>query len=407
MKRKHIIIGLLVITLVFLPVVFAEDIQIWQGQYYKGTDFQVGTFEFNFTVYDNATGGVPCYSNITTLTTGNFGEWKTQQTGLGTMCNNLSTIYFLEISINGEKQSPRRRLNLILLRDSRLINNIVSDNFQINSSLATLVFNRSGFVRNTVKNLNSEPNTTVINTLENDAGHQFSMVLTSSTYNLTGPNRSNLGAISLNAPAPMWFSVRYYQPFIWKNNPADDGALVGNQTDLMRLEREGNLILPLGGINATGNITTMNTGFFGQINLSGNLTISDQILTNSGCLIPHANFWGERTGTITTGGAPAGLQYSFGDGNTDGGQTQPCSGKVVYITVNAQTANNGNGRVAIVVNSGLNSSCNIATPSTSGGTTQTNCSLLFNASDTLTPRTTITPTGQNSGYVVSWWVVYD
>ena len=26
------------------------DVTVWQGQYFKGTEFQVGTFDFNFTV---------------------------------------------------------------------------------------------------------------------------------------------------------------------------------------------------------------------------------------------------------------------------------------------------------------------------------------------------------------------
>lgn len=54
-------------------------------------------------------GGV-CYSNTTTLTTGNFGEWKTEQSGINIACNNVSKDYYLNININGEDQTPRRRL---------------------------------------------------------------------------------------------------------------------------------------------------------------------------------------------------------------------------------------------------------------------------------------------------------
>lgn len=88
----------------------ATDIQVWQGQYYTGTTFNAGTYNFNFTVYDASTGGNTCYSNTTTLTTGNFGEWKTEQIGVGGACNNVTKNYFLNINIDKVDQTPRRRL---------------------------------------------------------------------------------------------------------------------------------------------------------------------------------------------------------------------------------------------------------------------------------------------------------
>lgn len=70
----------------------------------------MGTYEFNFSVYDALTGGNSCYSNTTALTTGNFGEWKTEQGGVNSACNNVSKDYFLNINIGGVEQTPRRRL---------------------------------------------------------------------------------------------------------------------------------------------------------------------------------------------------------------------------------------------------------------------------------------------------------
>lgn len=86
------------------------DVMVWQGQYFTGTTFNTGTYEFKFDVYDAPVGGGACYSNTTTLTTGNFGEWKTEQYGVSSACNDASKSYFLEVSINREKQLPRRRL---------------------------------------------------------------------------------------------------------------------------------------------------------------------------------------------------------------------------------------------------------------------------------------------------------
>ena len=63
--------------------VSASDVLAWQGQYFLGTEFQTGTYEFNFNVYDAKEGGNICYSNTTTLTTGNWGEWETEQEGVG------------------------------------------------------------------------------------------------------------------------------------------------------------------------------------------------------------------------------------------------------------------------------------------------------------------------------------
>ncbi len=96
--------------LIFLGSISASDVLVWQGQYYTGTTFNTGTFEFNFTVYDASTGGVICYSNASNLSTGNFGEWRTEQSGVSAACDNASKDYYLNINIEGADQAPRRRL---------------------------------------------------------------------------------------------------------------------------------------------------------------------------------------------------------------------------------------------------------------------------------------------------------
>ena len=49
----------LYVLIVFLlaQAALASDVLVWQGQYFKGTEFQTGTFNFNFTVYDAPSGG--------------------------------------------------------------------------------------------------------------------------------------------------------------------------------------------------------------------------------------------------------------------------------------------------------------------------------------------------------------
>src|SRR3989344_9263492 len=106
-KAIYILISCIIL---FSNLVSASDVLVWQGQYFTGTTFNTGTYDFNFSVYDALTGGDICYSNTTSLTTGNFGEWKTEQNGVNSACNNVSKDYYLNININGADQTPRRRL---------------------------------------------------------------------------------------------------------------------------------------------------------------------------------------------------------------------------------------------------------------------------------------------------------
>lgn len=108
--RKKFIFFLTFILVLNLNLISASDVLVWQGQYYTGTTFNTGTYEFNFSVYDSLTEGDICYSNTTNLTTGNFGEWRTEQNGVNSACNNASKDYFLNINIDGTDQAPRKRI---------------------------------------------------------------------------------------------------------------------------------------------------------------------------------------------------------------------------------------------------------------------------------------------------------
>ena len=58
-KKMQMKKGLIIILFIFLliPTVLASDVSIWQGQYYTGTTFHQGTYEFNFSIYDAQVGG--------------------------------------------------------------------------------------------------------------------------------------------------------------------------------------------------------------------------------------------------------------------------------------------------------------------------------------------------------------
>lgn len=124
MKNKiiAILIGIFLISLAS-----ASNVTVWQGQSYSGTGFDSGDHSFNFTVYDSLTGGTDCYNNITTLTLGVWGQWRTEQYNIWVDCNDATNDYFLNINIDGIDQGARRRLTVqdFLRRD---VNDIMQQN---------------------------------------------------------------------------------------------------------------------------------------------------------------------------------------------------------------------------------------------------------------------------------------
>ncbi len=138
-KTLLILLGVFFLT---VNIVSATDVLVWQGQYYTGTVFNIGTYEFNFSVYDALTGGNICFSNTTALTTGNFGEWKTEQIGVNFACNDTSMDYFLNINIDGADQLPRKRLRQwnFLRKD---VDEVTLGKLEINTQIITPVINAS------------------------------------------------------------------------------------------------------------------------------------------------------------------------------------------------------------------------------------------------------------------------
>ena len=87
-----------------------SDTAVFQGQYFEGTDFQTGTYEFKFDIYTGEIFGDLVDSHTKTVTTGNWGEWRVELDGVSVACNDTSKDYFMGITIDGNVQSPRRRL---------------------------------------------------------------------------------------------------------------------------------------------------------------------------------------------------------------------------------------------------------------------------------------------------------
>lgn len=57
MKIGVIILIIVSFLISLIPVVLASDVLVWQGQYFTGTTFNTGAYNFNFTVYDAQIGG--------------------------------------------------------------------------------------------------------------------------------------------------------------------------------------------------------------------------------------------------------------------------------------------------------------------------------------------------------------
>lgn len=104
--------GLLIFAGVFLISLACavSDTSVFQGQYYIGTEFQKGTYEFEFNIYTGEIFGDLVYTANETLTTGTWGQWRVELNGISAACNDTTKDYFMEITIDGNTQTPRRRL---------------------------------------------------------------------------------------------------------------------------------------------------------------------------------------------------------------------------------------------------------------------------------------------------------
>jgi len=105
-KLFLILVGIFLISSVYA----VSDTAVFQGQYYDGTVFHQGTYEFNFDIYTGEIFGDLVYSNTQNLTTGVWGEWRVELDGISATCNDTTKDYFIEITIDNSTQTPRRRL---------------------------------------------------------------------------------------------------------------------------------------------------------------------------------------------------------------------------------------------------------------------------------------------------------
>ncbi|MFH1325634.1 MAG: hypothetical protein ABIH49_02585 [archaeon] len=279
-KRIFVIENIFLFLIVLLSSISAEDVYSWQGQYYTGTTFHQGTYEFNFTVYDAKTGGSICWTNSTNLTTGNFGEWKTEQSDITSYCSNSSADYFLEVKIDNESQGERRLLSLLnYVRKDAPSEIIAPVTFRAPINLSEPIYdlddeiefyigtihhhtNKSGLTRHVLHNVDDGSTSLVSHSLENDLGYLFSLSLTSSNYfsvpnNISFKNQPSIGHSTFN---DLFFIGGKYTGFQWFTNPNNDSSNI--ISNIMTLNRYGNL-------SVLGNITS-NSGFFSFLGDSAN-----------------------------------------------------------------------------------------------------------------------------------------
>ncbi len=108
--RCKILIGIIIGIFLVSTISAISDIAVFQGQYHNETSFIQGTFEFTFDIYDAGVGGNLVGSYETNLTTGSWGQWKAEVPGVSTASNDTTKDYFIEISVEGVPQLPRKRL---------------------------------------------------------------------------------------------------------------------------------------------------------------------------------------------------------------------------------------------------------------------------------------------------------
>ncbi len=108
--QKKLYLGILIGLFLVSGVLAVSDTAVFQGQYFINNEFQQGTYDFDFNIYDAESGGTSCFSDSQTITTGFWGQWRAELTGISASCNDSSKDYFMEIIIGNSTQSPRRRL---------------------------------------------------------------------------------------------------------------------------------------------------------------------------------------------------------------------------------------------------------------------------------------------------------
>jgi hypothetical protein len=199
---------IIIISLLCIAPAFAdEDIAFWQGQYYSGSTFHQGTYEFNFTVFDARVSGNVCYTNVTTITTGPWGEWNYEPYGVNAACNNASRDYWLLVSIDGTPQLPMRYVNVghFLRADSPIeINQSVHFTGNVSSmsqdvvdliawnTLNVLSDTNSYHGGLTIQNQNSGPLAATTLYISNDEEQLVSLAIASSNYSALPPNSGGL-----------------------------------------------------------------------------------------------------------------------------------------------------------------------------------------------------------------------
>lgn len=135
---------ILILGILFISLTSAiSDTSVFQGQYYVGTEFQQGTSNFTFDIYNDLSAGSLVYTTSSDITTGTWGQWKVELSGISAACDNSSKDYFMEITIDGNVQSPRRRLtHFVYMRKD--IDETTSGDLTINSILN---FISGGFIQ--------------------------------------------------------------------------------------------------------------------------------------------------------------------------------------------------------------------------------------------------------------------
>lgn len=197
-----------------------------------------------------------CYSNLTTLTTGNFGEWKTEQQGVGTACNNASVNYFLEIKINNETQGERRRLSSwdflrkdsddIITKDLK-IKGTISGNKTVNTFGGLIVETKSDVAQLETQIKIRNPNNSTLSgsniKIENDLGKSITLGIGSSNNKLSDP-RGSSGGLGYSGGSSFGFTNVGNADWSWRVVNIDNFPNI-TATYVMKLNPIGNITFSL------------------------------------------------------------------------------------------------------------------------------------------------------------------
>jgi len=250
MKMRCKLLSIILVGVFLISSVYAvSDTAVFQGQYYDGTVFHQGTYEFKFDIYTGEIFGDLVYSDTKNLTTGTWGEWLVELDGISAACNDTTKDYFMEITIDNSIQAPRRRLtHFNYLRKN--VNEITTGNLTIGNILGFLFGGHIQELTNLFvlsKDLQVQGDVTIIGevNITGETKIQGQLVCLEDGTNCNGGEITNYWNVS----GGDLFTVENYNVGLGTQNPTHELNVIGDANVTGEIYSSGQLVCLEDGTN--------------------------------------------------------------------------------------------------------------------------------------------------------------